>query len=34
MNDDAILSTHDLTLMDRLDARRLVLGDGRLYIDE
>jgi cell division transport system ATP-binding protein len=34
MNDLAIRSTHDLTLMDQLDARRLVLGDGRLHSDE
>jgi len=29
-----VIATHDLTLMDQLDARRLVLGDGRLHIDE
>jgi cell division transport system ATP-binding protein len=29
-----VLATHDLTLMDQLDARRLVLGEGRLHIDE
>jgi cell division transport system ATP-binding protein len=28
-----VIATHDLTLMDQLDARRLVLGDGRLHID-
>ena len=29
-----VIATHDLTLMDQLDARRLVLGEGRLHIDE
>jgi cell division transport system ATP-binding protein len=29
-----VLATHDLALMDQLDARRLVLGEGRLHIDE
>ena len=29
-----LIATHDLALMDQLDARRLVLGDGRLHIDE
>jgi cell division transport system ATP-binding protein len=29
-----VIATHDLTLMDQIDARRLVLGDGRLHIDE
>lgn len=29
-----VIATHDLALMDHLDARRLVLGDGRLHIDE
>ncbi len=29
-----LLATHDLALMDQVDARRLVLGDGRLHIDE
>ena len=29
-----VIATHDLSLMDQLDARRLVLGDGRLHIDE
>jgi cell division transport system ATP-binding protein len=29
-----VIATHDLALMDQLDARRLVLGDGRLHIDE
>ena len=29
-----VIATHDLTLMDQFDARRLVLGDGRVHIDE
>ncbi|GGK25360.1 cell division ATP-binding protein FtsE [Salinarimonas ramus] len=29
-----VIATHDLTLMDLVDARRLVLGDGHLLIDE
>ena len=29
-----LIATHDLALMDQLDARRLVLGEGRLHIDE
>ncbi len=29
-----VIATHDFLLMDQLDARRLVLGDGRLHIDE
>ncbi len=29
-----VIATHDLALMDQIDARRLVLGDGRLHIDE
>ncbi|HEX5867240.1 MAG TPA: cell division ATP-binding protein FtsE [Beijerinckiaceae bacterium] len=29
-----VLATHDLALMDQVDARRLVLGEGRLHIDE
>ena len=29
-----VIATHDLALMDQLDVRRLVLGDGRLHIDE
>ena len=29
-----VIATHDLALMDQLEARRLVLGDGRLHIDE
>jgi cell division transport system ATP-binding protein len=29
-----VIATHDLALMDQLNARRLVLGDGRLHIDE
>jgi cell division transport system ATP-binding protein len=29
-----ILATHDFALMDQLNARRLVLGEGRLYVDE
>jgi cell division transport system ATP-binding protein len=29
-----VIATHDLTLMDQIDARRLVLGEGRLHIDE
>jgi cell division transport system ATP-binding protein len=29
-----VLATHDLALMDQLDARRLVLGEGRLHTDE
>ncbi|HEX2136007.1 MAG TPA: cell division ATP-binding protein FtsE [Microvirga sp.] len=28
-----LIATHDLALMDQLDARRLVLGEGRLHID-
>jgi cell division transport system ATP-binding protein len=27
-----VIATHDLALMDQFDARRLVLGDGRLHI--
>jgi cell division transport system ATP-binding protein len=29
-----VIATHDFTLMDQVDARRLVLADGRLHIDE
>src|SRR5918911_3741906 len=29
-----VIATHDFALMDQLDARRLVLGEGRLHIDE
>ncbi len=29
-----VIATHDLTLMEQYDARRLVLADGRLEIDE
>jgi ABC-type ATPase involved in cell division len=29
-----VIATHDFSLMDQLDVRRLVLGDGRLHIDE
>jgi cell division transport system ATP-binding protein len=29
-----VIATHDLALMDQLDARRLVLGEGRLHIDD
>ncbi|APF36380.1 cell division ATP-binding protein FtsE [Chelatococcus sambhunathii] len=29
-----IIATHDLALMDQVDARRLVLGEGRLHIYE
>ncbi|HEX2725477.1 MAG TPA: cell division ATP-binding protein FtsE [Beijerinckiaceae bacterium] len=29
-----LIATHDLALMDQLEARRLVLGDGHLHIDE
>jgi cell division transport system ATP-binding protein len=29
-----VIATHDLALMDQLDVRRLVLGEGRLHIDE
>jgi cell division transport system ATP-binding protein len=29
-----VIATHDLTLMEQHDARRLVLADGRLEIDE
>lgn len=29
-----LLATHDLALMDQVDARRLVIGDGLLHIDE
>jgi cell division transport system ATP-binding protein len=28
-----VLATHDMTLMDQYDGRRLVLADGRLYVD-
>jgi cell division transport system ATP-binding protein len=28
-----VIATHDLGLMDQVDARRLVLGDGQLHID-
>ena len=27
-----VIATHDLTLMDQVDARRMVLGDGRLHV--
>ncbi len=29
-----IIATHDIGLMDRFDARRLVLADGHLHVDE
>ena len=29
-----VIATHDFTLMDQVDARRLVLGDGHLHIDD
>ncbi|MEJ1160326.1 cell division ATP-binding protein FtsE [Prosthecomicrobium sp. N25] len=29
-----VIATHDLTLMDQVDARRLILSDGRIQIDE
>jgi cell division transport system ATP-binding protein len=29
-----VIATHDFGLMDQLDARRFVLGEGRLHIDE
>ncbi|NIX75159.1 cell division ATP-binding protein FtsE [Microvirga sp. c23x22] len=29
-----VIATHDFSLMDQLSVRRLVLGDGRLHIDE
>jgi cell division transport system ATP-binding protein len=29
-----VIATHDLALMDQFDARRLVLGEGRLHVDE
>ena len=29
-----VIATHDFTLMDQLNVRRLVLGDGQLHIDE
>jgi cell division transport system ATP-binding protein len=29
-----VLATHDIALMDQFDARRLVLADGRLHLDE
>jgi cell division transport system ATP-binding protein len=29
-----VIATHDPALMDQVDARRLVLGEGRLHIDE
>jgi cell division transport system ATP-binding protein len=28
-----VIATHDFSLMDQLDVRRLVLGDGQLHID-
>lgn len=28
-----VMATHDLSLMEQVDARRLVLGNGRLYVD-
>jgi cell division transport system ATP-binding protein len=27
-----ILATHDLALMDQVDARRMVLAEGRLHV--
>jgi cell division transport system ATP-binding protein len=29
-----LIATHDLSLMDQVDAKRLLLGDGQLHIDE
>lgn len=29
-----VIATHDLPLMDQYDARRLVIADGRLHVDE
>jgi cell division transport system ATP-binding protein len=29
-----VIATHDLALMDLVDARRLVLADGHLHVDE
>jgi cell division transport system ATP-binding protein len=29
-----VIATQDLALMDQLDARRLVIGDGELHIDD
>jgi cell division transport system ATP-binding protein len=29
-----VIATHDLALMDQLDARRLVLGEGHLHVDD
>jgi cell division transport system ATP-binding protein len=29
-----VIATHDIALMDEYNARRLVLHDGRLYVDE
>jgi cell division transport system ATP-binding protein len=29
-----VMATHDLQLMDQVDARRLVLGDSNLFVDE
>ncbi len=29
-----LIATHDLALMDQVDAKRLLLGDGHLHIDE
>jgi len=29
-----VIATHDIALMDQFDARRLVLADGRLHLDE
>lgn len=29
-----VIATHDFSLMDQIHARRLVLGDGRLHVDE
>ena len=29
-----VIATHDFSLMDQVDARRLVLGEGHLHVDE
>jgi cell division transport system ATP-binding protein len=29
-----VIATHDIALMDQLDVRRLVIGDGELHIDD
>jgi ABC-type ATPase involved in cell division len=29
-----LIATHDIALMDQVDARRLVLSDGHIYADD